>query len=68
MEQYLPMGRMSVLQNVNWHFVENGFHCQINLGNTGVNKVDRFPVNSEEREFTLLPKHVLHKQFIHLFL
>lgn len=43
-----PTGRMSVLQDVNWYSVENGFHGQINLGNTGLNKVNRFPVNSGE--------------------
>lgn len=49
---------------MNWYFVENGFHGQTNLGNTGLNKVNGLPVNSEERELTLLPKHVLHMLFI----
>lgn len=64
-EQYFPKGRMTVLQDVNWYFVENEFHGQINLGNTGLNKVKRFPVNSGDRKLTFLPKHILYISFIH---
>lgn len=66
-QQYFPRGRNDSFADVNWYFVENEFHSQINLGNTGLNKVNRFLVNSSKGKLTYLPKRILYISFIHSF-
>lgn len=41
-QQDFPKGRLTLLQDANWYFVETEFHGQTNLGNTGLIKLKGF--------------------------
>ena len=64
----LLKGGLPVLRAVDWYFVENEFHGQVSLGNTGLNTVNSYLVKYEEGKLTFLPQHAFHSLFIHSFI